>query len=124
MSTKYKFGESTGAYFVSFAIVNWIDVFTRDAYFGNIIKSLDFCRKNKAMEIYGYCIMPSHVHLIFHSENGDLSGLMRDFKGFTSKKMLQTIEENAQDSSLKERTGEAKSQRTDALNDGTSREKE
>ena len=98
MSTKYKFREKTGAYFVSFATVNWIDVFTRDAYFWNIIESLDFCRKNKAMEIYGYCIMPSHVHLIFRSGNGDPSGLMRDFKGFTSKKMLQTIEENPQES--------------------------
>jgi putative transposase len=101
LSTKYKFGEKTGAYFVSFATVNWIDVFTRDAYFWNIIESLDFCTKNKGMEIYGYCIMPSHVHLIFRSVNGDPSGLMRDFKGFTSKKMLKTIEENTQDPSLK-----------------------
>ena len=98
MSTKYKFGEKTGAYFVSFSTVNWIDVFTRDAYFWNIIESLDFCRKNKRMEIYVYCIMPIHVHLIFRSGNEDPSGLMRDFKGFTSKKMLQTIEENAQES--------------------------
>jgi REP element-mobilizing transposase RayT len=51
------------------------------------------------MEIYGYCIMPSHVHLIFRSGNGDPSGLMRDFKGFTSKKMLKTIEKNVQESS-------------------------
>ena len=98
MSTKYKFGEKTGAYFVSFATINWIDVFTRDAYFWIIIESLDFCRKNKGMEIYGYCIMPSHVHLIFRSGNGDPSGLMRDFKGFTSKKMLKTIEKNVQES--------------------------
>jgi putative transposase len=98
MSTKYKFGEKTGAYFVSFATINWIDVFTRDTYFWNIIESLDFFRKNKGMEIYGYCIMPSHVHLIFRSANGDPSGLVRDFKGFTSKKMLKTIEENAQES--------------------------
>lgn len=27
MSRKYKFGESTGAYFISFATVYWIDVF-------------------------------------------------------------------------------------------------
>jgi len=98
MSTKYKFGEKTGAYFVSFATVNWIDVFTRDDYFGIIIESLDFCRKNMGMEIYGYCIMPSHIHLLFRSANADPSGLMRDFKGFTSKKMLKTIEENAQES--------------------------
>jgi len=94
MSRKYKFGDKTGAYFISFATVYWIDVFTREEYFGSIVESLDYCRKNKGMEIYGYCIMPSHVHLIFRSENGDPSGLIRDFKGFTSRKMLKAIEEN------------------------------
>jgi hypothetical protein len=33
MSRKYKFADKSGAYFISFATVNWIDVFTRDAYF-------------------------------------------------------------------------------------------
>ena len=98
MSRKYKFGESTGAYFISFATVYWIDVFTRDIYFSVIIESLDYCRKNKGMEIYGYCIMPSHIHLIFRSAEADPSGLIRDFKGFTSRKMLKTIEENTQES--------------------------
>lgn len=98
MSRKYKFGEKEGAYFISFATIYWIDVFTRVDYFDTIIKSLDFCRKNKGMEIYGYCIMPSHIHLIFRSSLGDPSGLIRDFKGFTSRKMLKIIEENPQES--------------------------
>ena len=50
------------------------------------------------MEIYGYCIMPSHVHLIFRSSNDDPSGLIRDFKGFTSKEVMKLIEENSQES--------------------------
>ena len=98
MSRKYKFGDNKGAYFISFATVNWIDVFTRVEYFDIVIESLDFCRKNKGMEIYGYCIMPSHVHLIFRSENEDPSGLIRDFKGFTSRKLLKAIEEHSQES--------------------------
>ena len=98
MSRKYKFREKTGVYFISFAVVNWIDVFTREVYFGCLIEALDYCRKNKAMEIYGYCIMPSHVHLIFRSGNADPSGLIRDLKGFTSKKILKNIEDNRQES--------------------------
>jgi len=98
MSRKYKFYEKDGAYFVSFATVNWIDVFTRDVYFAIMTESLDYCRKNKGMEIYGYCIMPSHVHLIFRSASGDPSGLMRDLKGFTSRKLMKTIQDNPQES--------------------------
>ena len=98
MSRKYKFGEKHGAYFVSFATVYWIDVFTRVNYFDCIIESLDYCRINKGMEIYGYCIMPSHIHLIFRSTITDASRLMRDFKGFTSREMLKLIEKNQQES--------------------------
>ncbi len=98
MSRKYKFVEEHGAYFVSFATVNWIDVFTRVNYFDSIIESLDYYRKNKGMEIYGYCIMPSHIHLIFRSTITDASSLMRDFKGFTSREMLKLIEKNPQES--------------------------
>jgi hypothetical protein len=42
--------------------------------------------------------MPSHLHLIFRSALGDPSGLIRDLKGFTSKKLVQLIEENPQES--------------------------
>ena len=39
MSRKYKFGEKHEAYFVSFATVYWIDVFTRVNYFDCMIES-------------------------------------------------------------------------------------
>ncbi len=98
MSRKYKFHEKQGAYFISFATVYWTDIFVREAYFAIMIDSLNYCRKNKGMEIFGYCIMPSHVHLIFRSALGEPSGLIRDFKGFTSKRILKEIEGNSTES--------------------------
>ena len=86
MSRKYKFRNEDGAYFISFAVVNWIDVFTRDVYFSCIIDSLDFCRKNKGMDIYGYCIMPSHVHLIFRSSSKNPSDLLEILKDLHQRK--------------------------------------
>jgi len=86
MSRKYKFYEDQGAYFISFSVVYWIDVFTREMYFNEIINSLNYCRKNKGMEIYAYCIMPSHIHLIFRAKYNNPSDIIRDFKTFTSKK--------------------------------------
>ena len=98
MSRKYKFYAEQGAYFISFSVINWIDVFTRELYFNEIISSLDYCRKNKGMQIYGYCIMPSHIHLIFRAEEGNPSAIIHDFKTFTSKRMVKLIEENPQES--------------------------
>jgi putative transposase len=98
MSRKYKFKNPTAAYFISFATVYWIDVFTRQIYFSILAESINNCRKEKGMEVFAYCFMPNHVHLIFRSSNGDPSGLLRDFKGFTARELLKAIEENPQES--------------------------
>lgn len=98
MSRNYKFHNKVGAYFVSFATVYWIDVFTRQAYLKILAESLDYCRAEKGMEVYAYCFMPSHIHLIFRSANEDPSGVLRDFKKHTSKQVMKAIEENPQES--------------------------
>ena len=92
MSRKYKFHNPSGVYFVSFATVNWIDVFTRQLYFDVLLDSISYCRSEKGLELYCYCFMPSHVHFIFRSAIDNPSGLLRDFKTFTSKKVLKAIE--------------------------------
>jgi len=50
------------------------------------------------MELYAYCFMPSHVHLIFRSSLGQPSELLRDFKKYTSKRVINAIENNPQES--------------------------
>ncbi|MDA8592009.1 transposase [Flavobacteriaceae bacterium] len=115
MSRKYKFHNESGAYFISFATVYWLDVFTRQVYFNVLEESIDYCKAEKGMEVFAYCFMPSHVHLIFRSSNEDPSGLIRDFKGFTARKLIKTIEENPQESRkewllwMMERAGKKKS---------------
>ena len=42
--------------------------------------------------------MPSHIHLIFRAKNNNPSDIIRDFKTFTSKKIVRLIEENPQES--------------------------
>lgn len=98
MSRKYKFHNPTGVYFVSFATVYWIDIFTRQIYFDILEQSIQYCRKEKGMELYAYCFMPSHIHFIFRDANENPTALLRDFKKHTSKKLLKAIEENPQES--------------------------
>ena len=47
MSRKYKFHNKSALYFVSFATVNWIEVFTRQVYFDVLAKSITYCREKK-----------------------------------------------------------------------------
>ena len=98
MSRKYKFHNPSGVYFVSFATVNWIDIFIRQSYLNSLVKSIGFCRANKGMKLYAYCLMPSHLHFIFRSSKDDPAGLLRDFKGYSSKKITKMIIDNPQES--------------------------
>jgi putative transposase len=98
MSRKYKFHNKEGLYFVSFAVVYWIDVFTREEYFAILIDSLDYCRINKGMELYAWCIMPSHVHLIFRAIENNPSTLLKELKTYTSKQLQKAIAEHNQES--------------------------
>jgi REP element-mobilizing transposase RayT len=92
MSTKYKATTTEEAFFITITTVGWIDVFTRVNQKYVIINALQYCQQNKGLEIYCYCLMSSHIHLLCKATNSFiLSDVIRDFKKFTSKKILQTI---------------------------------
>jgi REP element-mobilizing transposase RayT len=98
MSRKYKFLNKEGLYFVSFATVYWIDVFIRPAYNQIIIESLTYCQNNLGMELYCWCIMPSHIHLIYRAKNNDPEIILGRFKEYTAKHIIAAITSNIQES--------------------------
>ena len=91
MSKKYKFLDNDQLYFVSFSIVHWIDLFIRNEYKDILLESFTYCINNKGMELYGYCIMTSHVHLIIGTTKIPLSDIMRDMKKHTSSRLKKMI---------------------------------
>lgn len=92
MKEGYVIREQENAHFITATVVDWIDVFSRKSYRDCIIDCLDFCIKNKGMILYGYVIMSNHIHLIVQSKDGKLSDLIRDFKKFTAKTILDKIQ--------------------------------
>jgi len=92
MKEGYVIRDQTLPHFITATVVDWIDVFTRQTYRDIVIESLDYCIKNKGMILYGYVIMSNHIHLIIQSEEGKLSDLIRDFKKFTAKSILEKIQ--------------------------------
>lgn len=92
MSDKYAIRNKEGVYFLTLTVVDWIDVFTRPSLKDVIVDSLIYCQKEKGLIVYGWCLMPSHLHLIAASQTGnDLSAIIRDMKKFTSKKLIELI---------------------------------
>ena len=91
MSTGYKINEQDELHFLTFQIVRWIDIFTRRIYRDIVIESLQFCQQHKGLEIYAFVIMSNHIHLLIRSKIGKLSDTIKEFKSFTARKILETV---------------------------------
>ena len=119
MSRKYKFKDNEKLYFISFSVVYWIDVFIRNEYKYELIDSWKYCIGNKGLEVYGWCIMTSHVHMIIGSHKDKLEGIVRDMKSFTSTQLRKAIKEHPEESRkdwmlwLMERAGKKNSNNND-----------
>ena len=85
-------------YFITMTVINWVDVFTRTVYKDLLIENLEYCRKEKGLEIFSYVIMTNHIHLIAKGKDKPLSDILRDFKTFTSKELFRAIKDNAKES--------------------------
>jgi putative transposase len=75
-----------------------IDIFIRKEYKDVFYESVKYCQKEKGLEVFGFCVMSSHIHLIIGTESGVLSDIVRDFKSYTSSAIRKSIEGNKKES--------------------------
>lgn len=88
----YKIRDQSGLYFLTFTVVGWIDLLSRKLYRDILIENMQVCRKNKHLKIGAYAIMSNHMHVIWQSQSGNLSGTIRDFKSYCTKQFISAIE--------------------------------
>lgn len=89
---RYIITDQNATYFLTFTIVDWVDVFIRQTYKQIIVDSLNFCIASKGLIVYGWCLMTNHVHLIAEAKQGyRLSEIIRDMKKFTACSCLDAI---------------------------------
>ncbi|MEQ8477038.1 transposase [Fulvivirga sp.] len=91
---RYKIQDQQACYFITMTVVYWIDVFSRRDYKDIIVESLNYCIANKGLNLYAWIIMSNHIHIVGKVETElGMSGFLRDFKKFTSKKIVELIQE-------------------------------
>ena len=94
----YKIRNQAAIHFITFAVAEWVDVFTRKGYRDIVLESLKYCQSEKGLLLHCWCIMSNHLHLILSAKNHDLSDILRDFKKFTSKQIIEAIQSNDHES--------------------------
>jgi putative transposase len=86
-----------GLYFVTLSVVGGIDIFTRFEYCDLLIDNLNYCIDHKRLQVYEYAILSNQLNMIAGVEQGNLSKILRDFKGNSAKHILRAIAEHRED---------------------------
>jgi REP element-mobilizing transposase RayT len=98
MSSKYKALDHETPHFVTFTIVGWIDVFSREVYKEILINSLEYSIINKGLILHAWVVMTNHVHLIISTQSNTIPDLVRDIKKFTCNQIIACIQNNRMES--------------------------
>ena len=86
----YTIKNQNAIHFITFAVVQWIDVFSRKDYADILVESLKYCQANKGLKIHAWYIMSNHVHLMISAQAPNkLSDVLRDLKKFTSNNIMK-----------------------------------
>nr|WP_294476589.1 transposase [uncultured Bacteroides sp.] len=77
-------------YFITTTVVDWVDIFTRPKYKHILLDSLTYCQQQKGLKIYAWVLMSNHLHAIVSAgAEQSVADIIRDFKKFTSKRILE-----------------------------------
>lgn len=94
----YKIRNQSATHFLTFTVVGWVDVFTRQIYRDMLLDNIRFCQANKGLLLHCWCLMSNHLHLVASARNGDLSNIVRDLKKFSSRQLVKAIETGRRES--------------------------
>lgn len=84
--------NQNGLHYLTLTVVGWLDVLSREDYRKVLMESLAYCQKEKGLVLNAYVIMSNHIHLIGYAKEGyALSDILRDFKKYTAKTIIQQI---------------------------------
>ena len=71
-----------------------IKVLADDNYKMIIVDSINYCQLNKGLQVFAYCIMPNHVHMIIQAAGDEsVSDILREMKTHTTKAITKKLEE-------------------------------
>ena len=82
-------------YFYTATILNWTHLLKRDIFKNEIINSLSFLAAKGKIKVYGFVIMPNHIHFIWR--NLEMNGKEfpdESFKKFTSHIFKTLLKKN------------------------------
>jgi len=88
---RYRAGSPGVPHFLTNTVVGWLPAFSRPAVAQAVIDSWSFLADRQRIVLHAFVIMENHVHWIASAE--DLSAELQSFKSFTTKRIVELLEE-------------------------------
>lgn len=92
MPHRFKVHDPAYPHFITSTVLHWIPVFCRSDYFEVLVDSFRHCIANRGLLVHAFVLMPNHFHAICSQMDGDLVGVIRDIKRYTSHQLTQMLE--------------------------------
>jgi REP element-mobilizing transposase RayT len=95
----YKIRNQQAVHFVTFAVVGWIDVFSRQQYRDIFLDKVRQSQKDSGMLIHAWVLMSNHFHGVMSAGEGfELSNILGELKRKSSIEISLAIEKNDSES--------------------------
>jgi putative transposase len=89
MRSRYRINERDTAHFITATVVEWLPVFTTSGCCDALIRSMEYCRQNKGLQVHAWVILDNHFHGIMSGP--ELAATLRDWRRFTAGVLLKQI---------------------------------
>ncbi len=82
------------SYFITFNVVDWVDIFVRPAYKRVIAESLNEYINSKGLVVYAWCLMSNHLHLVAQAKPGvSFTVIIRQLKKCMAQRIMEVMED-------------------------------
>ncbi|PIR93922.1 hypothetical protein COT97_04325 [Candidatus Falkowbacteria bacterium CG10_big_fil_rev_8_21_14_0_10_39_11] len=111
MAVRYKIPfVPNNIYFITFTILGWKSVFVSDQSFSLVYKWFDYMKYNYANKVYGYVIMPNHIHLLLYisDKSPAISKLIQNAKRFFAYQLIPYLKTDNQGELIRYFSSQAK----------------
>jgi len=87
--SRYRIVEPQAPHFMTFAVLEWLPVFTRPDTVQILLEAFTYRQQNQGVRLYGYVILENHLHCILQSP--DLEKQVRNWKSYTARQVIDYL---------------------------------
>ena len=77
MARKARTKSESGIYHIMLRGINKQDIFLDDEDYRKFLKTLNGCKKKSHFELYAYCLMSNHIHLLIKETENNISTIIK-----------------------------------------------